>query len=522
MHQRNIFKIRPPNHEELAKKYPQLRKKCFVGANGKICIDFSCTEAVRSFTEILLSEYFELNVSIPKGVLVPRVPQRLNYLLLVEDLVNLNGLSEEEIVGIDIGTGPLCIFSLLGASLNNWKFVSTDICNESLQIAKENLKNNSLESLQVFELPEYKLTIFSFSVCNPPFFDINEAEKKFASIGDVSLHNLPSRSRGQPRSGTTAIAEEIAYKFPLKEYLINNLKKIEEDVILDMAKSLIERIVKNDGVEEGTNFERLLDFTLVFMDCCAEIVNGSISTKMVESLQILYKELENLKETRICICIDGFIFASNIAMCEVSKKFDKFSINGPSIIYLNQKEVYFDVIFNQYEDQIKSNWTYEWTIKSGKECAQFSGIKTRTLKMKILKAGFINFAISISNSTFSGYRQHNLTIYDHNLLPIAKVENLNVTLPLNFVCLNAEKSINAKYFKWIPEDNLPAEMLSGSSLDNSKLFLSNLVPGVFQFNLSIWNDHSPINDTKIVKLFVSGGSRFFYFYVVLAYLQFLS
>uniref|UniRef100_A0A915LLW3 Uncharacterized protein n=1 Tax=Meloidogyne javanica TaxID=6303 RepID=A0A915LLW3_MELJA len=102
MHQRNIFKIRPPNHEELAKKYPQLRNKCFVGANGKICIDFSCTEAVRSFTEILLSEYFELNVSIPKGVLVPRVPQRLNYLLLVEDLINLNGLREEEIVGIDI------------------------------------------------------------------------------------------------------------------------------------------------------------------------------------------------------------------------------------------------------------------------------------------------------------------------------------------------------------------------------------------------------------------------------------
>ena len=30
------------------------------------------------------------------------------------------------------------------------------------------------------------------------------------------------------------------------------------------------------------------------MDCCAEIVNRSISTKMIESLQELYKELENL------------------------------------------------------------------------------------------------------------------------------------------------------------------------------------------------------------------------------------
>jgi len=44
-------------------------------------------------------------------------------------------------------------------------------------------------------------------------------------------------------------------------------------------------------------------------------------------------------------------------------------------------------------------------------------------------------------------------------LPIVKVENLNVSLPLNFVGLNAENSLNAKYFKWIPEDNLPAEMV---------------------------------------------------------------
>uniref|UniRef100_A0A1I8AWQ8 U6 snRNA m(6)A methyltransferase n=1 Tax=Meloidogyne hapla TaxID=6305 RepID=A0A1I8AWQ8_MELHA len=216
--------MRPPNLEELTKKYPQLRSKCFVGANGKICIDFSDAEAVRLFTEILLLEYFELNVSIPKGVLVPRIPQRLNYLLLVEDLITLNNL-DGEIVGIDIGTGALCIFSLLGAALNKWKFVSTEISNESIQTAKDNLKENSLDSLvclvnirdgsffkQVFELPENKSTIFSFSVCNPPFFDINEAEQKFASIGDVSLQNLPNRSRGHPSSGTTALAEEIAYK----------------------------------------------------------------------------------------------------------------------------------------------------------------------------------------------------------------------------------------------------------------------------------------------------------------------
>jgi hypothetical protein len=36
MHPRNVFKIRPPNYEELAKKYPSIRAKCFIGAGGKV------------------------------------------------------------------------------------------------------------------------------------------------------------------------------------------------------------------------------------------------------------------------------------------------------------------------------------------------------------------------------------------------------------------------------------------------------------------------------------------------------
>ncbi|KAL7079125.1 hypothetical protein ACQ4LE_001184 [Meloidogyne hapla] len=216
-------------------------------------------------------------------------------------------------------------------------------------------------------------------------------------------------------------------------------------------------------------------------------------------------EMRCEKDIHLCVCIDGFIFSNNVAMCELSKKFDKFWIQGPSTIYLSQKEVYFDLHFNQYEAQYRSNWTYEWIIKSGNDCAIFSGINTKALKMRILKPGFISFAISISNSTSFGYKQHNLTIYDQDLFPIANVENLTITLPSNYAVLNAEKSNNAKYYKWIPEDDLPAEMLSGSSLNDSKLFIFNLVPGVFQFYLSVWNDHSPINNTKIVQLSVFGG-----------------
>jgi methyltransferase len=112
--------LRPPKYEELARKYPEFRSKCFIGAGGKvgitkgkdylhnrynqICVNFHDPEAVRLIAEILLSEYFELNVIIPPGVLVPRIPQRLNYILLLEDLIyHSKNAIHDPIIGIDIG-----------------------------------------------------------------------------------------------------------------------------------------------------------------------------------------------------------------------------------------------------------------------------------------------------------------------------------------------------------------------------------------------------------------------------------
>uniref|UniRef100_A0A183CE67 1-phosphatidylinositol 4-kinase n=1 Tax=Globodera pallida TaxID=36090 RepID=A0A183CE67_GLOPA len=50
MHDRNIFKA-----------------KCFIGAGGKVCMNFSDAEAVRLLTRILLLEYFQLDVQLPEG-----------------------------------------------------------------------------------------------------------------------------------------------------------------------------------------------------------------------------------------------------------------------------------------------------------------------------------------------------------------------------------------------------------------------------------------------------------------------
>jgi 23S rRNA A1618 N6-methylase RlmF len=86
-------------------------------------LDFNDDEVVRTLAEVILREDFNVNVKIPKGYLVPRIPQRLNYVLIIEDLVRLNGIDEKSVIGLDIGklnfitsiislflgTGPVCM-----------------------------------------------------------------------------------------------------------------------------------------------------------------------------------------------------------------------------------------------------------------------------------------------------------------------------------------------------------------------------------------------------------------------------
>ena len=53
------------------------------------------------------------------------MPQRVNYCLWIEDLVNKKGKS---CYGIDIGCGSTCIFALILCKLNiNWKMLVSDI-----------------------------------------------------------------------------------------------------------------------------------------------------------------------------------------------------------------------------------------------------------------------------------------------------------------------------------------------------------------------------------------------------------
>lgn len=117
MHPRNPFYNNSPDFKKLASIYSDFAK--YVKSTNKI--DFKDPESIKSLCCTLLKhlfgntevknsfstewelKYFEiedLNIDLPINHLIPRVPQRINYILWIEDLLNRPDYS----VGIDIGS----------------------------------------------------------------------------------------------------------------------------------------------------------------------------------------------------------------------------------------------------------------------------------------------------------------------------------------------------------------------------------------------------------------------------------
>ncbi|XP_068126340.1 RNA N6-adenosine-methyltransferase METTL16 [Hyperolius riggenbachi] len=182
MHPRNRYKDRPPDFAYLASKYPEFKQHVNVNLTGRVSLNFKDPGAVRALTCTLLKEDFGLTIDIPLERLIPTVPLRLNYIHWVEDLINHHGSDKSTVRrGIDIGTGASCIYPLLGATLNGWYFLATEVDDICFNYAKKNVEQNNLADLiKVVKVPQKTLLmdalkeesgiIYDFCMCNPPFF----------------------------------------------------------------------------------------------------------------------------------------------------------------------------------------------------------------------------------------------------------------------------------------------------------------------------------------------------------------
>ncbi|XP_051535930.1 RNA N6-adenosine-methyltransferase mettl16 [Myxocyprinus asiaticus] len=184
MHPRNRYKDKPPDFVYLASKYPEFQKHVQTTLTGRVTLNFKDPEAVRALTCTLLKEDFGLTIEIPLERLIPTVPLRLNYIHWVEDLIGGQGNPRR---GIDIGTGASCIYPLLGASMNGWFFLATEVDDICFNYAKKNVEQNHLaELIKVVKVPQKTLLmdalkdesiVYDFCMCNPPFF-ANQLEAK--------------------------------------------------------------------------------------------------------------------------------------------------------------------------------------------------------------------------------------------------------------------------------------------------------------------------------------------------------
>lgn len=106
----------------------------------------------------------------------------------VESILQDENFDEKVLIkGLDIGVGANCIYPLLGYGMYKWHFKGSDINYGSLEAAYSIVKNNKLEDYIKLEKQNnlncifYSIVkpkeIFYFSLCNPPYFDIDDDEK---------------------------------------------------------------------------------------------------------------------------------------------------------------------------------------------------------------------------------------------------------------------------------------------------------------------------------------------------------
>ncbi|PGG98103.1 hypothetical protein AJ79_08984 [Helicocarpus griseus UAMH5409] len=186
---RNIYK-NDVDFAALGLQYPDFAKH--LRQNNQL--DFTNPDAVQQLTRCLLRRDFGLHVDLPDDRLCPPVPNRFNYILWLQDLLDSTGETysdaydrEREVFGLDIGTGASCVYPLLGCALRpKWRFIATDIDAKNLKYARDNVKRNILQDrIQIVENTSSNGLIpfkdidtlkprLDFTMCNPPFYESRE------------------------------------------------------------------------------------------------------------------------------------------------------------------------------------------------------------------------------------------------------------------------------------------------------------------------------------------------------------
>jgi len=171
-------------------------------------VDFNFNLAL---TRALLKENFELTLPVmPKGYLTPPIPNRLNYVLWIKELLRQTYHSQNDYFeshnhddshtfifspsyrGIDLGTGASCIYPLLLSTRyfdtnQQWKFLGTDIDPYSIQCAQQNvIANNLQDKIQVCLVSPTQMQGSQSSTSSPD--SVNDQDSNKIYNGETPIH----------------------------------------------------------------------------------------------------------------------------------------------------------------------------------------------------------------------------------------------------------------------------------------------------------------------------------------------
>lgn len=112
------------------------------------CVYHYCCTIIRAVTAALLKEDFDIDIDIPDDRICPAVPNRLNYLCWLSELIDnfcgSGALTSDAVSVMDVGVGACGVYPFLGHKKFGWKFVGTEIDPSSFEYATNNVAKNDL------------------------------------------------------------------------------------------------------------------------------------------------------------------------------------------------------------------------------------------------------------------------------------------------------------------------------------------------------------------------------------------
>ncbi|TPX33336.1 hypothetical protein SmJEL517_g03752 [Synchytrium microbalum] len=190
MHEKNPYRDNPPNFMELAESYKWLKPHLIHTGPSSANIDFKDPRSLRELTYALLWKDFNLRLEIPLDSLTPPVPNRLDYILCLRDLLECG--DDDSYCVVDLGTGASCIYPLLGCrTFSSWSFIALESDRRLYEYALENIRRNDLLTRinVIHNTSEDLLPLFVDNqdhhihaiMCNPPFYSSSKEIAALAS-----------------------------------------------------------------------------------------------------------------------------------------------------------------------------------------------------------------------------------------------------------------------------------------------------------------------------------------------------